>query len=329
MSQTADLSDSAAPSASSRRQTARIVTAIKWIVCLIVVVYVGFALAGHIRKIDWGTVQFRWSFALLAGVCFALVTVTQIIAYRFLLAAYGTAPSWPQAATLSWLPALGKYVPGKIAALSGTVYLLRRFRISAPVALSVALMADAIAVLTGLIVASPTLRLPEIRAILPGGWIWSALMIAVGLICLSPPVFTRLLNIVLRKLKRTELRATPRLRHYALPLLAAVMQWILWGLVLWLTSRSLRPIAISRLPSMIYLISLANTIAYLAVFSPGGIGVREGVLLGGLTPLIGNAGAVVVIAVRLIQTVVEILLAGAGVLILRQQSMPDAEETRA
>src|SRR5438552_10553405 len=148
----------------------KLITAIKCILCLIVVGYVAFALANHIRGIDWSSVHFDLRLAGLGGIFFALVTITQIIAYRFLLSAYGQPPSWPQAATLSWVPALGKYVPGKIAALGGTVYLLRRFKISAPVALSVALMADAIAVLTGLIIAVPTLRLPEVRDKVPGGW---------------------------------------------------------------------------------------------------------------------------------------------------------------
>ena len=36
----------------------------------------------------------------------------------------------PQAATLSWVPGLAKYIPGKVVAIGGTVYLLRRYKIS-------------------------------------------------------------------------------------------------------------------------------------------------------------------------------------------------------
>src|SRR5262249_41046388 len=161
---------------------------------------------------------------------------------------------------------------------------------------------------TGLIVAAPTLRLPEIRAKLPGGWIWCVLIIVGGLIALSPPVFTRILNLVLRRLNRPELRAVPRVRHYALPVTCAVAQWILWGPVLWWPTRSLRSLDLRQLPAMIFLISLANTIGYLMIFAPGGIGVREGILLAGLAPMIGDSAAIVVIAVRIIQTIVEILL---------------------
>ena len=54
------------------------------------------------------------------------MTITQIIAYRLFLAAYGPKLTWAQAATLSWVPGLAKYIPGKVVAIGGTFYLLRR-----------------------------------------------------------------------------------------------------------------------------------------------------------------------------------------------------------
>jgi hypothetical protein len=311
------------PEGEGERPRARaLITAIKWLVCAIVVAYVAYALANHIQRIDWQAVHFNLPYALVAGACIVLVTLSQIVAYRLLLAAYGSAPSWAQAATLSWLPALGKYVPGKIAAVTGTVYLLRRFKISAPVALSVALMGDALAVLTGLIVAAPMLRLPEIRDKLPGSWVWCAIVIAAALVCLWPPVFAALVNIVLKKLKRPPLTIVPRLGYYSLPILAAATQWIFWGLALWCTARSLTIISIAHLPAIICMIALANTVGYLMIFAPGGIGVREGILLSALLPIVGNVAAVVVLMLRLIQTIVEIVLAGFAIWILKKNNMP-------
>jgi len=300
----------------------------KWLICLIVVAFVTYALAQHIKKIDWATVRFDLPLALAAGGCIVAVTLAQIIAYRFLLAAYGTAPSWAQAATLSWVPALGKYVPGKVVAIGGTVYLLRKFRIAAPIALSVALMGDALAVLTGIIVAAPMLRQPEMRARLPGGWIWSLAIVAIGLICLWPPVFASLVNVALRKLNRPTLGAAPHIRFYIAPVLATACQWIFWGLALWLTTRSIGGDLTSReIPAMIFMIALANTVGYLALFAPGGIGVREGILLAALTPMMGNMSAIVVLALRLIQTIAEIVLALTGVWILRRNPMPAEAST--
>ena len=49
---------------------------------------------------------------------------------------------------------------------------------------------------------------------------------------------------------------------------------------------------------------------------------REGILLGALLPVIGNVSAVIVLTLRLIQTVVEIVLAGFAIWILRREDMP-------
>src|SRR5262249_10710090 len=152
-----------------------------------------------------------------------------------------------------------------VIAIGGTVYLLRRFRIAAPIALSVALMADALAVLTGIIVAAPMLRLPEMRQRLPGGWIWSLAIIVIGLICLWPPVFTKLVNMALRWLNRPTLDAIPHIRYYVAPVLVITSQWIFWGIALWFAARSIGgEVAAAQIPAMVFMIALANTIGYLA-----------------------------------------------------------------
>lgn len=297
------------------------IAALKWVLCLAIVAFVARALSKNLRGFDWHNFHPHAGFLLAAALCIALVTVTQIIAYRLLLTAYGPRLTWPQAATLSWVPGLAKYVPGKVVAIGGTVFLLRRYKIPAAVALSVTLMGDALAVLTGLCVGAPMLLTPEAQAMLPGGVVWCILMIVTALVCLYPPVFTRLVNVALRKLKRSPLSATPKLHYYLLPIMAAFAQWICWGSALWFTSRSIGFVPMNSLPCFIVIAALANTIAYLVIFAPGGIGFRELFLFLGLDPLIGHAdAAIVVVAIRLIQTLVEIVLAGVGMMMLRKIS---------
>ncbi len=297
----------------------RLFAAIKWTVCIVTIVCVGIALGKSLKGFDWRDFHPNLGFVLAAAVSIGLVTITQIIAYRLLLAAYGPKLTWPQAATLSWVPGLAKYIPGKVVAIGGTFYLLRRYKIPAAAALSVTLMGDALAVLTGLIVGAPMLVTPEVQAHLPGGWIWCALLIFAALVCLYPPIFTKLVNIALRKMKRPELSAIPKLQYYLLPILAGFAQWICWGSALWFTARSIAPVPADRLPTFIVIAALANTIAYLVIILPGGIGVREAVLYVGLDPIIGHANAaIVVVALRLIQTIVEILLAAIGTILLKR-----------
>jgi hypothetical protein len=293
--------------------------AIKWILFIATIIFVTITLKRNLRQFDWHNFHPQIGLVLCSAVCIALVTVTQIIAYRLLLAAYGPAITWPQAATLSWVPGLAKYIPGKVVALGGTVYLLRRYKISAPIALSVTLMGDAVAVLTGLIVGAPMLLTPQVQARMPGVQIWCALLIVTSLICLYPPVFARLVNFALRKLKKPELNAVAKLSSYAMPILAGFAQWVCWGLAMWFMSRSMAPIGWNVLPRFIVIAAISNTIGYLAFFSNGGIGVREWFLSLGLDPIIGPGNAaIVVIAIRVIQTLVEIMLALVGMMLFKR-----------
>jgi hypothetical protein len=155
-------------------------------------------------------------------------------------------------------------------------------------------------------------------------------LIVSSLICLYPPVFAKLVNFALRKLKREQLNAVPNLRYYLLPILAGVGQWTCWGLAMWFMARSITPIGWNVLPRFIVIAAISNTIGYLAFFTNGGIGVREWFLFLGLDPLIGNANAtIVVVAIRLLQTIVEIVLAGFGMILLKRISRESGENVSA
>lgn len=301
---------------------------IKWALCALTVFFVAWALAKNLRGFDWRLLHPNYIFILAAALCIVGVTLSQIAAYRLLLEAYASRLRWRDAATLSWVPGLAKYVPGKVLAIGSTVVLLRRFQVSAAIALSVALMGDALAVLTGLIAGAPMLVTPEVRAHLHGGLIWCILLIVAGLICLFPPVFAKLVNIALRKLKRPLLTVIPSLHYYLLPVLAGFAQWLFWGAALWCAARSIHDVSIQYFPTFIVIAALSNTIAYLAFFTPGGLAVREAIMFLGLDPLIGHANAaIVVVGLRIIQTIVEILLCGIGLLILRRNSKPEMSAT--
>ena len=63
------------------------------------------------------------------------------------------------------------------------------------------------------------------------------------------------------------------------------------------------------------------TMSYLMPFAPGGIGIREGIFLFVLSPMLPPSErpkvAIVVVAMRIVQTVIEVLLALIGLALLR------------
>jgi hypothetical protein len=307
----------AQPSASRGRRFA--VTALKVTLFAIVLALVIPRLWHNLREVNLRTTRLNPWFVLLCAVCAAGTPLVQLVVFRELLAAYFRRLPWRVMVVASFLPPLGKYLPGKVAALGGTIYLLRRQGVPGAIAFSLALMQDGLAVITGMMVAAPLLLWEPIRRFSPLLRWLAPCVVVIGIICLHPRVFTGVANLALRLFRRPRLAARPTLRQYMLPMLITFGQWVCIGLALWCMARAVTPVAISRIPLFIASASFAMTLSYLALFAPGGLGPREALLLVTLSPLIGaESAAIVVVAIRVVQTLIELTLAALGYLVLRR-----------
>jgi uncharacterized membrane protein YbhN (UPF0104 family) len=294
-----------------------VVKAVGWAICAVVLYFVISALVRQFRAVDWATVHFRFGPAAAAIACIAGVSAMQLVARWTLLMAYGYPLDWRVQLPAAWVPQLGKYVPGGIASVGGAVYILRRHGVPAAIGLSVAVLLDALAVMAGLIVSTPLLLWQPVREKFPLAWLACAGLILVGVVTLHPRVFVALLNLALRLIKRQPIAETPALSKYAWPVLASFGQWLFAGFGLWFMTMSVTPTPPSLIPLFIASAALAMTVSYLMPFTPGGLGIREGLYLITLGPTIGPAVAIVVVAMRVVQTVIEIVLAGVGMWVMR------------
>ena len=102
----------------------------------------------------------------------------------------------------------------------------------------------------------------------------------------------------------------------AIPLYAAVLTLI--GAGFWLTARALVAVPADRFVYYVGAYAAAWAVGLVAVYAPGGIGVREAVLVALLHPPLGSGDALVVaFASRAVMTAIDIFLAGLGFLLLR------------
>jgi glycosyltransferase 2 family protein len=309
-------SDADAPPDAHKKK--RSIALLKIVLFIGVFACVLYVLQKQWRLIDFAHVSIRAGPLVLSVVAMIGVSVVQMVSYRTLLAAYAHAPTWWQMVAIAWVPPMGKYIPGKVAALLAAMTMLRKFGVSGAVAVSVVLAMDGLAVLAGLITGAPLLFWEPIRRVVPWAWPVALGVIICGVVCLWPSVFGRLVNFVLRKLKKQPLPEMPVLSKYLVPVTCAFSQWVLAGISLLLVIYSVTgELRIGQLPLLIAFTAVAQTIGYLALFAPGGIGVREAILLAGLTPLVGPLVAVIVPIRAVAQIVVDLLLALLGVLVYK------------
>jgi hypothetical protein len=85
-----------------------------------------------------------------------------------------------------------------------------------------------------------------------------------------------------------------------------LLGWIAYGLSFWLLAHGLLPDVQAPLVTTVGIFVLGYILGTLAVFVPGGLGVRELVLISLLTPVLGSGGAVALsVGSRVLLTITE------------------------
>ena len=223
----------------------------------------------------------------------------QIESWRRILAGWHQRLPFVAAARTWSLANLGRYVPGKVWSLAGLVVLAQRAGVQPGPAAASAFVIQAVSLGSGVAVvaaaaphSAPPLRLAAAALVAVatiGALAWRPTAAWLGrLVKATPPLEPLALGAVLASTVLT------------------VLSWWTYGAALWMLARGLIPAASLPLTSAVAAFTLGYVLGLLALFAPGGVGVRELVLIGLLAPALGSGGAVAVsLASRVLLTVLE------------------------
>ncbi len=226
---------------------------------------------------------------------------------------------------------LGKYVPGKAMVVVMRAALSVAYGSRAATAAIatfyetlVMMAAGALVAAIGFAVAGPSpalvLDVPACGAIGLEVYQMAALLalaLAIAfLIVVAPPVFRRLALIVSLPFPRDGSEVAPRLSIGLLTrgLLWTSAAWLLLGYSQLATVRAFAPLENSQYASLTPVltasVALATVAGFVVAVMPGGLGVREGVLMYALAPAFGDDVAVIAaLALRLVWVAAEVLAA--------------------
>jgi glycosyltransferase 2 family protein len=311
----------------ARRGKALAIKALKVLLLVLVGYGVGKAMVTQARELSWDQIHVQPAFLTLSILAAGLASLLSAISYRMLMNGFVRAPSLAAICTVCWIPILGKYLPGKVASVAGAIYMLKRYGVPTAIAASVVMVQQALAVLTGLMVALPLCFWKPVHDRAPLAWVGCLVLAIAGLAVLHPRILGPIINRALRWLRRDPLPKLPPLRLYLPPVALQIVSWMVSGVVAWLTTRGIVDLPVNELPIFTAATALAASLGALALI-PGGLGVREGVLLLVLTPLTGPVATVVVVVLRLQSIVVELLMAGLALLLVRRLQAAETENGR-
>lgn len=216
---------------------------------------------------------------------------------------------------------LGRYLPPGLLMPAVRVAGSAAAGVAARVCIASMAYEAAFSVLGAMIIATLLLtEVSETAPILAG--LGAALVIVVAL---HPKVFARLCNAALRRLGRDDLPAVLDTRTILPFTLAYAGSFALVGLSVYAATEALHPVDVSVLPAAVASFSVGFLVSLAAFFVPGGLGVREAGLAAALALAIPFELALSVsVAVRLVQIVLELLLAGGTTLLARRASAASA-----
>ncbi len=294
-------------------------------ICLfaLVLFFVGRSFARELIDVRKHEIHVQWRFLALAACSLSSSLLINVSVRRRLLMGFCTPPRWRAMASISWVPLMGKYLPGKVFSLAGTVWMFRRYNIREPVAASMLIMANGLSMALGLALGIPLTMAPQIAGKNHFVWAWALLMLIAFVVALRPRNFLAICNFGLRRIGRRPMEEVPTIRHYAAPLSLMLCNWVLTGVGLWCIARALTPVAPKLIPLFVSTAALAATIGLLAFFTPAGLGVREGIQLYVLSAVVAtSAVALVPLVMRLMQTCVELVFVAIGLAIRERQATP-------
>jgi len=255
------------------------------------------------QPLDW-RIEPAW-LALSVLVVWGMYGVL-IAAWRAVLGGWGQRLDGWTAGGIWTVSSLGKYLPGKVWAVAGMAILSQRAGVAPWAATGSAVVMQGLAVGTGAAVAGLTGR-EAIEAAHPGARVALGVLVAAAalgvVLLLWPPFMRRLLRLLAPD---AEARGAPAAAGIAFGIAANLVAWLGYGFALWLLARGLLPDA-GLHPLLAVAVFTASYLAgFLALFAPGGIGVREALFILMLQRPLGiGAATALAVASRVLLTITE------------------------
>jgi hypothetical protein len=258
--------------------TARLRKVLQYLALAVITFFLGWALYGNWEEVR--TYQWSFDYPLLVLSLGGMLASLCLYAWQWRVSLHclGASIGFVKVLRIYFIGNLGRYIPGKVWQFVGWFYLFEQEGVSPVQTLTSIAVNQVIQNMTGLALAFVVLASLHSTE-LSGRLLPFLVVIPLGLVIIQPPILENLLNWGLRLFKRKpvviELTAWDLARFAALHLLI----WLGYGLAFYIFTRALYPAPLEWLPAWAGIFAGAWTLGFLSFLAPGGLGVREGILV--------------------------------------------------
>lgn len=236
--------------------------------------YIGVNILESLVKVKDYPWRENFGFLPLCGATLLLIShyIFDGAVFTYLVRQVSGRVSLLEALRIFFVANLGKYLPGKVWVVVGKTYWLNRRGVEKGTAVSTVSLELALNVAAGAFVSIPILGW-----LLPFHPLWTRVSLAALLIPLLLGVWSPARRLLVRVAPSFDTPVSARAGRRAF--LAYTCSWLLFGLAFWLLVRTVYPVPLDRLPLAIGSIGASWLAGFLVILAPGGLGVRESLLL--------------------------------------------------
>ena len=233
------------------------------------------------------------------------------------LEAFGAKLNYGDVFVIYFRSMIGKYVPGKLWQIVGSTYLASKRGVQEGPTIASVVIGQVYSLFSGFVIFMGAIaiwgmdsssdsfmnfKLPSI-----------CVLLLILLLSLNPNLAKPAMNWFLRLCKRKQIDVEINIRQSVWLFILFMIPWFVFGLSFWLIARSLTFLPFVQYFKLTSIMVGATVIGFLAVFSPGGLGIREGmivILLSSMTEYSVTFASAVAVSYRFVTVIVELIAFG-------------------
>lgn len=258
------------------------------------------------------TVKINYFYLLLAYLTFVLANIFMTGIWYILLKKLKARINLLSSIAIWSVSTLGKYIPGKGWQFVGIVYIAKKLGVNYETSISASLIGQILAIVAGLIVSFSILKthIPPV---------FVTFFIAVSLLFIYPVFLNRLLKLFGKVSGKKIMRISLTTKDTVLVTLLYFIGWLVFGIAFNFLTLSILPGSGFDIVKYAKIFVSSYLLGLFAIFVPGGLGIREGVmafLLGKNIP--SYLASFISIYARLVVTLAELSLTAFGIVYLKK-----------
>ncbi len=260
-------------------------------------------------------VKINYLYVFLAYITFVITNIFMTGIWYILLRKLSAKINLLSSIAIWAVSTLGKYIPGKGWQFVGIVYLSKMLGVKYETSIAASLIGQILAVVAGLIISFSILKthLPPV---------FVTFFIALSLLFIYPVFLNKLLKFLGRITGKKILEITLTTRDTILVTLLYFLAWLVFGVAFNFLTISILPASGFHIIDSAKIFVSSYLLGLFAIFVPGGLGIREGVmayLLGKDIP--SYLASFISVYARLVVTLAELSLTTFGIFYLKNKGI--------